>query len=325
MTLIRLGKPRLALVLAWSVKHLALIALALASCDLSESSGEPDARADAEVGPDGEIYPYPAPATNLVPALGADNTLEIATWNLENYPATSETPAVVADLITSMDLDIVVLQEIASEQAFTELVERLRHYDAVLSPHRYTPTDYQKIAVLSKREVATVVRDELILVTESYNFPRPPLRVDLTVGDLSFALIGLHLKAGVQTEDAERRAQAVVNLDNYMQAEIAADGETQFVVLGDYNEVVDTSEGETVLAPFFSQPAPYTVRSDAAGDAGQVSFLPADIMLDHITTTAALDPSWASAVANVVPLSTQLPSYQSRVSDHQPVVLVVPR
>jgi hypothetical protein len=79
---------------------------------------------------------------------GSAVTLDIACWNIENFPDAPETPSLVADLITSLDLDLIVVEEIANTAAFDELIARLPEHEAVLSSHRYTPTSYQKIGVI---------------------------------------------------------------------------------------------------------------------------------------------------------------------------------
>src|SRR4029079_16543071 len=94
-------------------------------------------------------------AGDLVPALGGPATLDLAAWNIENFPKSTRTVADVADLITSLDLDLVVCDEIASVTAWNELVALLPEHEAVLSSHRYTATSYQKIGLLYRASEVT--------------------------------------------------------------------------------------------------------------------------------------------------------------------------
>lgn len=298
----------------------ALLLIALAAC--RGEPAVPDAR------PDGDGFPYPPPRTDVVAPLGGPDTLELAAWNIENFPGSSVTPSRVADLITSLDLDIVVVEEIASETAWRELLERLREHDGILSEHRYTPTEYQKIGIIYRTSLVTPSNVGLIFTSDAYVFPRPPFVADLAIDDgihrpLSLYAIGVHLKAGVDDEDYERRRVAFVELDRHVRAKLAAGTETEIVIAGDYNEVLDTAVGQASFAPLLAAPDLYTVHTQAASDAGEISFVPASVLLDHITTTADLADELTGARL-VIPRLHVLPRYVAEVSDHLPVVLVTP-
>jgi hypothetical protein len=271
---------------------------------------------------------YPAPRTDAFQRLGSPDTLEIAAWNIENFPANGMTPSKVAELITSLDLDIVVCEEIASETAWKELVDRLREHDAVLSEHRYTPTEYQKIGVIYRTSMVTTSKVSLIGVESSYVFPRPPLSVQLAIDDgthraLSLRIIGVHLKAGIAFEDGERRRMALTDLDTHVQSLVDTGEEDEVVIAGDYNEVLTTSVGQTNFAPLLSKPQLYTIRTKPNAEAGEITFVPSSVMLDHITTTAALDDDLAGAQL-VIPRLQTIPGYVNEISDHLPVVLISP-
>lgn len=291
------------------------VTLALTGCDLQGGDGT-----DAGLS-DGAVDGYRPPLTGVVPAIGSAATLDLACWNIENFPATPDTPTIVADLITSLDLDLIVVEEIASDAAWNELIARLPEHDGVLSTHRYTPTDYQKIGLIYRRAVVSVGTPELLFVTDTYGFPRPPFRVPVTVGGLTLDVIGVHLKAGTADADAARRAAAARSLDTYLRARVA--DEAEVIVLGDYNETIDTAAGQTVLAPLFADDL-YRFRTAAAASAGAATFLPSGRAIDHILTTAGLDDEIGARDALVVPLGQQYSGYQRQVSDHVPVALSFP-
>src|SRR5262245_46554192 len=122
--------------------------LLLAACTHTQEPSPPP--------PDVAPEPLRPPRTDLMPAVGSEETLEIACWNIENFPAVINTPSLVADVIASLAIDIVVTEEIASETAWAELAARLAEtHDAVLSTHQYSPTEYQKIGVLYRRGLVT--------------------------------------------------------------------------------------------------------------------------------------------------------------------------
>jgi endonuclease/exonuclease/phosphatase family metal-dependent hydrolase len=289
----------------------------LAACDLVDGGAAmPDAALDAPASD-----AYRPPRGDVVPALGSPATLDVACWNIENFPATPTTPAYVADLITSLDLDLVVTEEIASVAAWNELLDRLPAYAGVLSTHAYTPTSYQKIGLIYRVGAVTVGSPELLFVTDTYGFPRPPLRVPVTVGALTVDVIGVHLKAGSDGADSDRRAAAARALDTYLRGHLAGAGDPDFVVLGDYNDTL--TEGAQALAPLLATDV-YRMRTAAAAGGGAASFLPSGKVIDHILTSVALDATIGERDAVIPPLAEQFPGYQDLVSDHLPVVLSIP-
>ena len=293
----------------------------LVGCTRQADFGSADARPDAD-----PSNPFPPPRTDLVPAIGTDGTLEIATWNIENFPGAPNTPAVVADLIASMALDVIVCEEIADEAAWNELLLRLRDHEGVLSTHVYTPTEYQKLGVIYRGSLVTAGPPTLLFENSELTFPRPALSVPITVDDLTLELVGVHLKAGVDFDDAQRRRDAIIALDSHMRAQVDGGGEPDVVLLGDYNERVITEADRAILAPLLTAPDRYTVRTEPAALDGASSFLNfGGTFIDHITTTASLDARWTLGRIEVPRLHVTIPNYRSSVSDHLPVVLVVPR
>jgi endonuclease/exonuclease/phosphatase family metal-dependent hydrolase len=296
------------------MRRLALAAvLALGGCDLAR---EPYAGHDASLGPDG----WPLPATDLVPAVGGPDTLDVATWNIEHFPKSDDAIALAADVIASLDLDVVVAQEIESVAAWDELVARLPEHAGVLSSR------YQKIGVLYREPLIAASDGELLFVTDSWEFPRPPLRVQLTVGGATIDLVGLHLKAGVGSDDRQRRADAVAILDAWVRQQVDAGAEDELLLVGDYNASLDPERPDLdeVWPPLLGAPDRYAVRTVEVAARGEVSFIPAGTILDHVVTTAGLDDEVGDRDAVIPDLAPWIASYEDRLSDHLPVVLSFP-
>ncbi|RMH37098.1 MAG: hypothetical protein D6689_21425 [Deltaproteobacteria bacterium] len=299
---------------AWCAAAIAGLAGFAAGC--SPRSAAVDAAAGADAVP-----PYPPPRTDLVPAVGTASAIDVATWNVENFPKTPQTPRLVADLIASLDLDVVALQEIASVDAFDELVARLRGYDGVLSPHTYSDGSYQKIGIVYRRDVVSVDDVRLLLSDHGYELPRPPLAVEVSIAgsSLDFRAVAVHLKAGFDADDRSRRAAAVALIE----AEVAMDPDPEVVVVGDFNEVVTSDAGRAVFAPFFDAADHYVVLTDGLAQSGAETFLPSGAMIDHAVATADLAASVAADTIDVPPLADELVGYRDAVSDHLPVVIAV--
>ncbi len=278
---------------------------------------------------DGDGWPYAPPRTDVVAAVGSPDTLEIATWNIENFPADAGTPRYVAELIASLDLDVIVVEEIADEEAWRELLDRLREHEGVLSSHTYSALDYQKIGVIYRAGLITPGAPKLLFPIDPYAFPRPPLSLSIEIDDgvhpaRRLELIGVHLKAGVAPEDGDRRRAAVVALDAHLRAQVDGGGEDDVILAGDYNEIVTTAGGRANLAAILGAPDRYTLRTRPSADAGEISFVPSSRLLDHITTTAALADELAGARVVIPRLHATYSGYLAHVSDHLPVILVAP-
>lgn len=285
---------------------------------------DPGSPADPDAGSDGpEVFEYPPPRTDLVPSIGTAAAIDIATWNIENYPFVLETPAIAADLIASMDLDLIAVEEIQSIEAFDELVDRLRGYDAVLSTHTYGDGSYQKIGFIY-RESLLSVEAGFLLFDNDFSFPRPALQVVVTADDganppIDFLAIAVHLKAGQQTEDLERRIDAAAKLEAHMRSNVDGSGDDDVVLLGDFNQTPGEFSGQ-VLAPFAAEPGRYAIRTAPLFEDGQISHINTDRLIDHVITTSSL-----SGGTTVIPrLHEQLDNDYSDVSDHLPVILSLP-
>ncbi len=81
---------------------------------------------------------------SLVMPLGTDTTLEIATWNIENFPKAGDSTVIrVRSLMARLDLDIYAIQEIADTLAFLQLLSGLPGYAGLYSRDDYG-SFYQK-------------------------------------------------------------------------------------------------------------------------------------------------------------------------------------
>lgn len=267
------------------------------------------------------------PQDDLVDPIGTPGAIDVASWNIENFPADANTPDLVADLVTSLALDLVAVEEIADLDAWDSLVERLPEHEGILSVHEYSPGNFQKVGYLYRADLMDIDPEDLLFEDDSFQFPRPPFQVRVTVpgaasGPVEFVAIVLHLKAGTGDDDRERRRQAMITLEQHLRALIDA-GE-QVIMLGDYNEILTSDIGREVFGPFLENPDIYRVRTDALALGGGVSFVPSGRMLDHIITTAGLDDEIGGSEAVIPRLDLQVNDYVDRVSDHLPVAIALP-
>jgi endonuclease/exonuclease/phosphatase family metal-dependent hydrolase len=310
-----------------SALALAVAALvALAGCDERGDATPPEpGAADAAAAPPDA---WPAPHDDIVPPVGSPDTLDIATWNIEYFPKATRTPAFLTDLIASLELDLVVVEEIADADAFAEVMARLPDHEGVLSTHVYADGTYQKLGIIYRTSLIQIDDVTLLFGDDPGAFPRPAIAAHVTVsgnrgGSLELTLVGVHLKAGRDDSDYARRTESVQILDGWLRAATGPEIGAGVLLLGDFNDVLDNDAGRAVLGPFLDATA-YDFRTEALATSGAVSFLPSGVMLDHMVTTAALGGALSGAEVRIPPLDTEVPRYEPDLSDHLPVVLSVP-
>lgn len=309
---------------------LPLFAVLVSGCREGGDTGG-DADAGPGDGPDGGGGTgYPEPRDDLVPAVGSAGSLDIATWNIENFPRTVDTPRIVADLITSLDLDLVGVVEIASVDHWDELIARLPHHEGILSSHTYGDGNYQKVGFIYRKDLMTVDGGALLFDDQGFDFPRPPLQVQVHVDDgvhapVDFLAVVLHLKAGLNDEDRARRRDAMITLEEHMRDVVGAGAEDEIIVMGDFNEELETETNREVWGPFLDAPADYAVRTDPlSGGPSSYTYVPNERFYDHVVTTAGLEAEMSAAQPTILHLEQQLSTYLSTVSDHVPVLVSMP-
>ena len=90
--------------------------------------------------------------------VGRCDTLEIATWNIRNFPMDTGTLERLVTLIRQMDVDLIAVQEIARVSAFNELVSRLPGFAGVLSPTSTSGASIKKPASSSRRTTSSSLK-----------------------------------------------------------------------------------------------------------------------------------------------------------------------
>ena len=309
-----------------SLLTLLFLATGCLNPDPGENGGDAGGGGGGEPSPSPTAEPaYPPPRDDLVPQVGREDTIDVATWNIENFPQTSDTPLLVADLITSMALDLVVVEEIADQDAFEELVARLPNHAGVLSGHTYGDGSYQKIGFIYRADLLAVTDVTQIYSGSGYAFPRPPLfaRVSVLGTDLDFTVIGVHLKAGTGADERERRTEAVRLLDTFVQSQVDGAGDDDVMIIGDFNEVLTTGSGREVFAPLLETDR-YAIQTATLAQTGQGSFLGGNRFIDHIVTTVQMEDEVGGYFAQLAKLDEEMSGYESQVSDHRPVILPLP-
>ncbi|WP_241758998.1 lamin tail domain-containing protein [Pyxidicoccus parkwayensis] len=270
--------------------------------------------------------------------------LSVGNWNIEWFGDTTYGPsddplqlsnaqAVLADA----GVDFWGLGEIVSTPQFNELKARLPGYDGFLSDDSvrvssgtgyYTPSE-QKLGVLFKSGVVKVLKAEVILGAQDFDFAgRPPLRVDLRVtrgsSSVDLTAIVVHLKALAGTEEYQRRMAAAGWLKSYMDANLPTQ---RAMIVGDWNDDVDVStttnpdtgsKYDTPFRNFVNDTERYTFITQAMSLAGIGSTAGRNTFIDHQLATNEMASNYVANSAQV--LRPAIASYSSSTSDHYPVI-----
>lgn len=287
----------------------------------------------------GGITAPDAPALAVVPARGTASTLDVAGWNIEWFGSTTNGPtnetlqaSNAKDIISGTDFDIWGVAEITDQAAWNSLESQLTGYTGFLagesivtSGSTYYGATEQKVGILYKSSVATLVSAKIILTAYDTDFAgRPPLEVKLNVTlngtTEQVVVIVLHAKAFNDLSSWQRRLNASNALKSYLDATYPTQ---KVIVVGDWNDDVDTSITAGQASPyqnFVDDAADYAFPTRALSLAGVSSTTSYSDMIDHHLNTNELYATLVPSSAEVYRVDSYVSSYDASTSDHFPVL-----
>lgn len=306
-----------------SLTVLSLLALVLMiGCGTTETVVEPDDKPDETV----VENPYEAGL------IGKDITLEVMTWNIENFAKQGTVTADhVINVVKGLQVDIVALQEIKNLDYFQQVREGLENWTG----DRATSASYSfNLAFIypvdGPVEVTAVYE---ILTGYSRELPRSPLVLEGTLNGTDFVVINNHYKCcgdgtitdGYEWDEETRRRDASLLIDDFIRTNYP---DKAVIVVGDLNDELTDAPDRNVFQNFFDAPETYRFVDQAIAEAGdEFSYPTWPSHLDHILITNQLFGAMggSDALVQVVPLYKYIEggwsTYEAAVSDHLPVVL----
>lgn len=271
-----------------------------------------------------------------VTAVGTGATFDVATWNVEwfgaaNGPSDDDRQLDhVEAVIEGAGVDLWALQEVADVDAFERLLDSLGTAFDGFYRDNASRNVTQRLAFVYDPEVVQVRRVEQIL-TPQYDHAfafRPPLKVDLDVvlpdTIVALTVITLHMKAGGDGQDYERRREAAVRLKNRIDVFYP---NARLVVLGDFNDELGRSIAGGRTSPydvfledtdayrFLTQPLDEHNTPTWCGNSASCT---SGSTLDHILITDELFSAVETA-DRYVELTQEVEDYVFTTSDHLPV------
>ncbi len=262
-----------------------------------------------------------------VPAFGTDSTLDLVTWNIQNFPKLGqETVDEVVAIIKTLDADVYGIEEIEDTISFRQVLDLLPAYGGTYSLDIYFDGSYQKTGVIYKKNVVSILDKKMIFTNDSYSFPRPPLQVYIesqaNMKSFDFTLIVLHLKAYEGAENEARRRSACEKLKNYLDIEITNSSDKDYMVVGDWNDELDDPTTDNVFLAFLNDQVNYTfltaiLASDPLNNATYIGSQKS--VIDQILISAGARQQYDNGTTQVIKLDQYISSYVYEVSDHRPV------
>lgn len=255
---------------------------------------------------------------NCIPLLST-SSFDIVTWNIEQFPKEdASTISMLAEIIPTLNADIIAVQEIGTATNFNLLLTALPGWNGVVSGGSI------KTGYLYKTSEVTVSAVTYPLVDASA-FPRSPMFITAThtPSGQEVTLINLHLKccddySSTYGTAIDRRKSAAEKTKTYIDQNLSTQS---VVVLGDYNEDITEPEGNGVFMNFKNDPTNYRFADMTIAECSSAywSYPSWPSQLDHILITNELFSKVKDT--RVLRLNECDGSYYNIISDHRPVLI----
>lgn len=283
------------------------------------------------------LLPVFTPFPDGLAAVGTDTTLDLATWNLEFFPLSlpgdydcphpidGSREQAVANLINLLRLDIIAVEEISDAAGFQELLDLIPGYGGILSPE-VRGCNYQRPGLIYRKDQVTIHGSQLLFTEDSYAFPRSPLQVDLTISARGHAydlhIIVVHLKASSDSRSQDRRRAATEQLRTYLDQQAVLDPEANYMIAGDWNDVLNEPVSVSSFPAFLGSPSDYKfLDMSMAGNPDYASL--GNSLIDHLMVNQAACADFADARVATLRLDNVVSGYRN-ISDHRPVMVRAP-
>lgn len=252
---------------------------------------------------------------------GTDNTLDIVTFNIKEYPKYGEeTAEKVAELIKQMQVDIIALQEISSEEELNNLADRLIGWEPEFYPIN---NSIWNLAYLIRSAEVSVndAESKVIYDDDFYSFPRPPFELHVThiPSGKEVIILNNHFKCCGGSDNEDRRRSATDLLHNYVTTVYP---DEPVIILGDLNDEINgTSYEDNVFWTIVDDPDNFmfTDMDIAMGSVAWWSYPSWPSHIDHICVSDELFSSIDTTA--VYRPGECYEEYSDIISDHRPVML----
>ena len=263
------------------------------------------------------------------PEIGDVHSLDIMTWNVENFPKSNQTIDYVSNIINDINIDIIALQEIENQQAFDLLIESLSDD---WSGYRASNGTWGELSYLINLTNSHITHYPYTILDEhEYYFAyRPPYVVELSFNNEEFILINIHFKCcgdgnleNDEWDEEFRRLKANQYLKEYIDTYFS---NKNVIILGDFNDDIAEHE-DNVFMNFIDDPQNYYFSDMhiAEGPSSDWSFPNWPSHLDHILITNELFDNFDEEYVFSFKIDDYIDggwgAYDNYISDHRPVFI----
>ena len=263
-------------------------------------------------------------------SFGDDNSLDVATWNIEWFPKNGQiTIDYVVDIINLLDLDIIAIQEVDDTTMFDQMLDSLPAYSGY-----YESSWFAGLAYIYKTGIVEINDIYEIYTTSSYwnAFPRSPMVMDINFMGENYFTINNHFKCcgdGVleydNAYDEENRRYTAINLlkeyiDNYLP-------NNNVIILGDLNDNIIENPPNNVFQNILNDSINFHFADFeiAQGNSSEWSFPNWPDHLDHILITNEMFNGLNNFEVQTIKIDEYLDGgwneYDQNISDHRPVAI----
>ena len=263
---------------------------------------------------------------------GDDNTFDVITWNLENFPKVDGTTEnYVSNIILELESEIIGFQEINDISAFNDMMENTPGYTGYVLDANYGGIN---LGFAVKNDL-TVIDDYAILSSSNYDYTfagRPPYLINVEKNNIEYYIINIHLKCCGDgylntanfSDEENRRLTALNYIKSYIDNNLS---NQNVLVIGDYNDELDDGNDNNVFQNFIDDNDNYLFAdmSIATGNPQNFSFPNWPSHIDHILITNELFDEFNSNESNIATIQVDnyisggFISYDELITDHMPV------
>ena len=183
-------------------------------------------------------------------SFGDDNSLDIATWNIEWFPKNGDTTVeYVTQILEQLNLDVLAIQEVDDRDMFDQIFNELTNYTGY-----YESAWFAGLAYIYRTDLVQVNSIYEIYTTSPYwnAFPRSPMVMDMSFMGENYFIINNHFKCcgdgnldmNDNGDEEKRRYDAVNFLKEYIDTYLP---DEKVIVLGDLNDDIAESPQNNVF------------------------------------------------------------------------------
>ncbi len=254
------------------------------------------------------------------------NYLVVGTFNVEwlgdgvrdRIDRTEEDYKNIADIILSMEADIIGLQEIENEGALLRILKYLPGYKSYIS----SGGNQQKVALIYKSDIQINKYSEYDKLAVEENRTRPGLLVSAQKNDFKWTMLVVHLKSTSRYDNTAEKREGSKSIRE-SQAQVISDWadsmlqnniDKNLIIVGDFNDTPKRKKNPTLL-PIMENESLFFLTENLKS-----CKYPTWYVIDHIIVSENMLQYYEDNSLFIYDFRNQFPDYSLKMlSDHCPI------